>query len=683
MSPHSIVVCAFGPNDVTRSAVVRARRLAGPLGRVIVFAANRGGRTAVSQVPASLAERADGYGMAAAAEVLASLSGPVLFVHDDMLITAECLQALAGADRGSGVVVPWSNDLGTEHYVGGLPKIRGGEDRLRSEARSLPLPAAQASRFRAGCLLGDAPVLLAMVDNDITSANTIIEDVVRPATIAGRAVAAHDGGCANRLAPPEGPDGRPLIVAALIVRDEAAMLAECLESLQGFVDRIEVCDTGSTDDTVDIARSYGANVIVRQWRDDFAWARNEVLAQCRDAWFALVVDADERLRCVDADLLRRRLATAAGDPRAYLVKVSNVEDIGGGQTGLSSSMGARIFSPSHVHYEGAIHEQPVAITGSHAPSWTLLDGIGVEHHGYRLEVFNAKNKAERNLSIAQRLYDESPSPQTAMHYARSLGTAGTDPQLQIRLYREALDDHGYFTAAARALLLTRLGEVYSYTDAFDEALTCATQALELIPGDDEALALQGTAARALGRNDLVVEAAQRRRTTVSERPVYDSEMSWAASRSREVEALLELGRFDEAFVALEEILRKKPEAFGGWGVLMDSLMAASPEQALGLCVQLAVIGGAVGCFKAIGERCAPDATAECGAAYLELGGRDQRVVHIAYAATLVAERWDLYEFMAPAAQLLEAQAVENIVARAHERGAPAPELLREAVQAGV
>ena len=71
------------------------------------------------------------------------------------------------------------------------------------------------------------------------------------------------------------PEG---ISLCMIVKNEERFLAECLDSIKDVVDEINIVDTGSTDRTVEIARSYGANIIFREWRNDFAWARNEALA---------------------------------------------------------------------------------------------------------------------------------------------------------------------------------------------------------------------------------------------------------------------------------------------------------------------------------------------------------------------------------------------------------------------
>jgi glycosyltransferase involved in cell wall biosynthesis len=89
-----------------------------------------------------------------------------------------------------------------------------------------------------------------------------------------------------------------LLSAALIVRDESSVLGACLESIAPIVDEIVVVDTGSIDDSPEIAARFGARVIDHRWNDDFAEARNVGLDAARGAWI-LYIDADERLSQAD------------------------------------------------------------------------------------------------------------------------------------------------------------------------------------------------------------------------------------------------------------------------------------------------------------------------------------------------------------------------------------------------
>jgi tetratricopeptide (TPR) repeat protein len=108
-----------------------------------------------------------------------------------------------------------------------------------------------------------------------------------------------------------------LLSAAMIVRDEAEHLDACLRSLEGLVDEIVVVDTGSTDDSIEVARRHGALVAHEPWRGDFATPRNRSLDIAGGEWI-LYVDADERLRAGDNVERRRRLA-AATDVAAFRV----------------------------------------------------------------------------------------------------------------------------------------------------------------------------------------------------------------------------------------------------------------------------------------------------------------------------------------------------------------------------
>lgn len=106
------------------------------------------------------------------------------------------------------------------------------------------------------------------------------------------------------------------LTAAMIVRDEEAVLGRCLSSIAELVDDIVVVDTGSTDATVDIARAHGARVHHRAWDDDFAAARNHGLDRIDTDWI-LYIDADEYLVEGDREVLER---TWAAHPEAILLE---------------------------------------------------------------------------------------------------------------------------------------------------------------------------------------------------------------------------------------------------------------------------------------------------------------------------------------------------------------------------
>lgn len=81
---------------------------------------------------------------------------------------------------------------------------------------------------------------------------------------------------------------------AVIAKNESESIGRCLASVKD-ADEIVVVDTGSTDKTVEIAKSFGARVFSDyQWRDNFAEARNHAISKCTGDWI-FTIDSDNRL----------------------------------------------------------------------------------------------------------------------------------------------------------------------------------------------------------------------------------------------------------------------------------------------------------------------------------------------------------------------------------------------------
>lgn len=94
--------------------------------------------------------------------------------------------------------------------------------------------------------------------------------------------------------------------AAIIACDAASQLEACLASVS-FADEIVVVDSGSTDDTVAIAKRHGARVIHQEWLG-YGAQKRFAAAQARHDW-VLSLDADERVSDELRESIRRELAT--------------------------------------------------------------------------------------------------------------------------------------------------------------------------------------------------------------------------------------------------------------------------------------------------------------------------------------------------------------------------------------
>lgn len=194
------------------------------------------------------------------------------------------------------------------------------------------------------------------------------------------------------------------ISACLIVKNEAVLLPRCLESIQSFVDEIIVVDTGSSDNTVEIARGYGAQVHHFTWINDFSAARNESLRHASSEWI-FYIDADEIVDPVNAGKIRQVIIR--DDITAVTVRQCIPQQTDNIATAFYSEYCRLFRRHPAIRFEGSIHEQ-ILPSIERLGGKVLRSDIIVHHWAYAADEEKKRRRAVRNLHYLQAEIKRSP-----------------------------------------------------------------------------------------------------------------------------------------------------------------------------------------------------------------------------------------------------------------------------------
>ncbi|MFZ0389605.1 MAG: glycosyltransferase, partial [Calditrichia bacterium] len=262
----------------------------------------------------------------------------------------------------------------------------------------------------------------------------------------------------------------------MIVKNEEQFLAGCLESVQGLVGEIVVVDTGSLDNTVEIARQYGARIFHFEWIDDFAAARNFALQQTALDW-VLYLDADERLPSRYHKQVLDKIQTGKFDA-LYVKVISQVSGILGNVTHEQSY--PRIFRKlPGVCFEGRIHEQITPALKRCDARFGYLD-VEIEHLGYCQNDDILRRKVERNLKYLEAQVESEPENAYAwFQYGQTLlldgqkekGKAGLQHALHLKTLPVNLT----------ATILLIIANQHFEDKEYPQALIYTRQALQIAP----------------------------------------------------------------------------------------------------------------------------------------------------------------------------------------------------------
>lgn len=191
------------------------------------------------------------------------------------------------------------------------------------------------------------------------------------------------------------------ISVCIIAKNEENYIGECLRRLSRYDWEIVVVDTGSTDRTPEIARTYTSSVYHFDWINDFSAARNYSIAQASHDYI-LIVDCDEYLENegMTADTISGLTRMISPHQIGILDRFSPSAELSasGESTSVIHERIARFFHRQFTHYKGTIHEQLVSKNGK-SPEFISIP-LTFYHIGYQ-SMDIKKAKASRNISMLE------------------------------------------------------------------------------------------------------------------------------------------------------------------------------------------------------------------------------------------------------------------------------------------
>jgi tetratricopeptide (TPR) repeat protein len=218
--------------------------------------------------------------------------------------------------------------------------------------------------------------------------------------------------------------------AALIVRDEADFIADCLRSIERHVDQIVLVDTGSVDDTIDIARRFSVDLHHFRWRNDFSAARNFALDQVKSDWI-LYIDADERLDVPDGVCLENLLSNRS--KVGWRLRLHP-------RIGWTAYAELRLFrNDPQIRFQGVIHERIHLTLEAFGQACGLDVGdcaLKLYHVGYEAD---QRSKNPRNIPLLRDYLSRDPDRLYCWwHLGECLRLAG-DPAAAIQAWSEGIN----------------------------------------------------------------------------------------------------------------------------------------------------------------------------------------------------------------------------------------------------
>lgn len=148
-----------------------------------------------------------------------------------------------------------------------------------------------------------------------------------------------------------------MLTVVILTKNEEKNIVDVIENAKKVSDKVLIVDSGSTDETVELAEANGTKVVFRAWDNDFAAQRNFALEHVQTEW-VLYLDADERINDELAEAIKKVAKNSKKTMYRFIRRNSAFgKDFKYGVLGPDSVV--RMFPKDKVHWEDKVHERPV------------------------------------------------------------------------------------------------------------------------------------------------------------------------------------------------------------------------------------------------------------------------------------------------------------------------------------
>jgi len=267
----------------------------------------------------------------------------------------------------------------------------------------------------------------------------------------------------------------PEISLCMIARNSKDTIKSSLQSVKDVVSEMIVVDTGSEDNTIDIAKKEGAEVFEFEWIDDFSAARNFSISKAKGQWI-LILDTDETIDEKNKDKIRN--LDFNNNVAFYLNLKSKINTESSFNYVINSH--PRLFKNNiGIKFEGKVHEQ--IIKSVNKINKTIIHtNVYINHYGYNVDNKILDNKLKRNIKLLE--IQASGDNDSAIDYFHLGETYSMlfKWDKAIIYYKKALYN-GDLPRENRAIAHQNLGTAYLNINRFTESIEEERLSLKLNP----------------------------------------------------------------------------------------------------------------------------------------------------------------------------------------------------------